>query len=196
MTDKKLRQALEEIAGDAGLTAEEYLAFLLKEQNDKRMEKFQSYPEDVAKELTAAEKLKHDHRSAKREMAEKEAVAAEIAAFMKNFPGVPPQEIPGEVWEEVKNGVSLSHAFALALQKRGAGDSPEDAQNSVLPGEWPSDDAGAAARNAENAARALPLETGRFEPLSYSKEEVERMSPSAVKNNYKKILSSMKKWKF
>lgn len=180
MTDKRISQIIEELAEDEGKTPEEYLISLVKTANDSKMEKFKSYPEDVAKQLVAAEKIKSESRRAKYERAEKENVTSQIAEFVKNFPGVSPEEVPEEVWNEVKKGISLSHAYALWK----------------LNGESGSDTDMASVINAENSSRSLPVENDRSEPLAYTMEDVEKMPSSAVKGNYKKILNSMRKWKF
>ncbi|NCB09953.1 MAG: hypothetical protein EOM73_17585 [Bacteroidia bacterium] len=180
MTDKEMRRIVDELAEDGGLSPEEYLIGLVKMANDSKMEKFKSYPEDVAKQLTAVEKSKSENRKAKYERAEKDGVTAQITEFVKNFPGVSPEEVPEQVWNEVKNGVSLSHAYALWKLK---GVNSTDAVN-------------AEELNAANTSRALPVENDRSEPLAYTMEDVEKMPSSAVKGNYKKILNSMKKWTF
>lgn len=180
MTDKEMRRIVDELAEDGGLSPEEYLIGLVKTANDSKMEKFKSYPEDVAKQLTAAEKTKSEHRKAKYEQSEKESVDTQIGEFLKAFPGISPEEVPEEVWNEVKNGISLSHAYAL-WKLKSAGDTGTAKAEEI---------------NAANASRALPVANDRSEPLDFTKEDVEKMPSSAVKGNYKKILNSMKKWTF
>ncbi len=188
MTDKRMREILDELAGDAEQSPEDYLLSLVKAANDGKMEKFKGYPEEVAKQLIAAEKLKSDSRKAKYAKAEKDDAANQISDFVKNFPGVSPEDVPEEVWNEVGNGVSLSHAYALWKHRKIASgaETASGAENAN----------GAEEINAENTSRALPVENDRSEPLAFTKEEVERMPSSAVKGNYKKILNSMKRWKF
>ncbi|MGI6717454.1 MAG: hypothetical protein ACOX3X_09815 [Eubacteriales bacterium] len=184
MTDKEMIRLIGELAEDNGQTAGEYLLSLVKSANDAKMEKFKTYPEEVASQLTAAEREKQNRRKAMAEQEEKESLHSQIADFLQNFPGVSPEDVPEEVWNEVKEGVSLSHAFALwkvKSQNKAASEAEgEQAANEL---------------NAKNTTRSLPVETERAEILDFTREDVEKMSPSAVKSNYKKILNSMKKWK-
>ncbi|NLN56361.1 MAG: hypothetical protein GX148_08745 [Clostridiales bacterium] len=179
MTDKERLRIIDELAEDKGLTPEDFLLSLVKAENDSKMETFKNYPEEVAKRLTMAEKEKSEHRKAKYEQTEREYVNSQIAEFIRNFPGVSPEEIPEKVWNEVKSGVSLSHAYALwkIREQNSPGENPEDI-------------------NTVNSGRSLPVVNDRSEPLDFTREDVEKMSPNAIKGNYKKILNSMKRWKF
>lgn len=96
---------------------------------------------------------------------------------------VNPEDIPKEVWDEVARGISLPHAYALflTLSATAGGDG---------------DFTGADATNAENDRRAAVISASSGEIPAFTREEVEKMTPDKVKGNYKKILSSMKKWKF
>ena len=86
-------------------------------------------------------------------------------------------DIPEEVWAEVAEGVSLTHAYALYR----AAISAEDAKAQSL--------------NRVNADRSAPLGTEGDPNTALTQEQVENMSPQAVKKNYNRILSSLKNWR-
>lgn len=182
MTEKKAYALLEELAFEDGMSPEEYLERQLEAAKAKKSERFSAYPKEVSDELMAAENLKAESRAKTKKEKEKAALRQEISGFVKAFPGVNPEDIPKEVWEEVARGIPLPHAYALFLTVCAAGGD--------------GDITGADATNAENDRRAAVISTSSGEVPAFTREEVEKMTPDKVKGNYKKILSSMKKWKF
>ncbi len=99
----------------------------------------------------------------------------EISEFSEMFPDTPVSEIPDSIWSEVKKGIPLSAAYARH-EKR-------------------CKDAKMRAENANNAAReatsgALSGKDNDY----YTPDEVKRMTAKQVKENYSKIISSMKHW--
>ena len=88
-----------------------------------------------------------------------------------------PADIPEEVWAEVAQGVSLTHAYALYRAAAGAADAKARSLNRV------------------NAERSAPLGTEGDPTDALTQEQVENMSPQAVKKNYNRILASMRNWR-
>ena len=103
--------------------------------------------------------------------AQQEKYAAEFAAFRKEFPEVALGKVTDEVWEDVKRGVPLAAAYALAehraAKKAGA--------NGCERGVWHS------------------LSGGTDEGL-FSPSEVRAMTQCEVRRHYDRILESMKRW--
>lgn len=175
MTDKKIRETIEDLAEYSGVSTEEYLANLVGGIRKARDEKYASLPEDAAKELADADRIRDDSRKAKREKAESDEFDSQLAEFVKCFPDVKADDVPNEVWNDVANGIPLVYAYAYRVRVREAD---------------PSDKV-----NAENEARNLKVNTDKTELPAYSEAEVGKMSPKDVKGNFNKIISSMKKWK-
>ena len=175
MTDKRIREIIEDLAEYSGVTAEEYLKKLASDIRKARDEKFASLPEDAAKELTEADRLRDDNRNAKRAKAESDEFDRQLEEFVKHFPDVKAEDIPDAVWHDVANGIPLVYAYAYRVS---FGD--EDPSEKV---------------NAENEARTLKVNTDKNDSPAYTEAEVGKMSPSAVKSNFNKIITSMKKWK-
>ena len=100
----------------------------------------------------------------------------DISRFRTYFPDVAAKDIPEEVWAEVAQGVSLTHAYALYLAAAGY----EDAKAQEI--------------NRVNSGRSAPV-GGEAAEEALTKEQVENMSPQAVKKNYNRILSSIKSWR-
>lgn len=70
-------------------------------------------PEEVAQELIAARESKKQLARDRREKERESANSAEIRSFREIFPDVSADDIPEEVWDDVANGATLSHAYAL-----------------------------------------------------------------------------------
>ena len=100
----------------------------------------------------------------------------ECDEFRTLYPDVSLKTLPDSVWEDVKKGIPLSAAYALAEKRR------------IYT------EAIAAQSNAENQKRStgavLATENEYFSP-----SEVRAMSPDEVHANYHKIMRSMQSWR-
>ena len=163
MTKEQVYEAVSDLASDAGMTEDGYIASLLRQAEEDRIRRTEGLDVDLAAELN--ESLR------KTEMEE------DIRRFKEYFPDVTAADIPEEVWAEVAEGVSLTHAYALYR----AAISAEDAKAQSL--------------NRVNADRSAPLGTEGDPNTALTQEQVENMSPQAVKKNYNRILSSLKNWR-
>ena len=108
---------------------------------------------------------------------ESEAVRVEheCREFHELYPNVSLGTLRDDVWEAVKNGVPIAAAYALSerrylLQRQKAEQI-----------------------NKENQKRSAGALSGT-ESSFFSPSEVRSMSPSEVRANYKKIMTSMQKW--
>ena len=100
----------------------------------------------------------------------------ECEEFFALYPDTPLSSVPDRVWEDVKKGVPIAAAFALAKHKQAL---VEQNARSI---------------NRENGLRSSgALEA--TEPDYFSPDEVRAMSQSEVRANYQKIMKSMQKWK-
>ena len=174
MTKKRLMEILEDLAENEGRSAEAFLLDIAEKAENARSERFRSYPPELQAEAADAEKIKRVYREEKRKEREREQFDKELETFIKAFPGVTPESVPQRVWEDVADGIPLAYAYAF----------------SVAAGGKTSDEI-----NAQNEARSVPVAPGRAEEPAFTESEVEKMPPAAVKNNFAKIISSMKKWK-
>lgn len=102
-------------------------------------------------------------------------MSAEYAEFRTLYPSVPFESIDDSVMEDVKNGIPLSAAYALAERKR------------QIAAEQ------AARINAENSQRTSGALRATNEDY-FSPGEVRSMTREEVRANYSKILKSMQKW--
>ncbi len=108
---------------------------------------------------------------------EQKKVMQEMEEFSRLFPNTSVREIPNEVWQDVDTGIPLSAAYALYEKK-----------NRI-------DRLHAEEINRRNAAHSAG-NAGVHTPNEYfSPDEVRAMSPSEVREHYKKIRESMKKWR-
>lgn len=177
MTQKQIYDAICDLADDENATPEEYVLGLIKKSNDSVLEGTDGLPEEIRNRLTGAENARREAREIKRRDRDEQAMKGDIEQFRKYFPDVSADMIPEEVWKEAANGIPLAYSYALYIKSKA--DSEDRA----------------AEINRYNEERALPVGNDESE-TPYSKEDVEGMTPSAVRKNYKKILNSIKSWKF
>lgn len=105
-----------------------------------------------------------------------ERFAKEGEEFRSLYPGTDLQDVPDSVWNDVKRGIPLAAAYALAERRRYCTEQK------------------ALEYNQENLKRS----SGSLEPTEpdyYSPAEVRAMSQNEVRANYDKIMRSMQKWR-
>ena len=103
-------------------------------------------------------------------------IGMEYAEFCDLYPNQSPEDIPDEVWENVRRGIPLSAAYALAERRRLR--TQEKAQS----------------LNEENKRRSSGSVEGNSNNY-FSADEVRAMTQSEVRANYQKIMLSMPKWR-
>ena len=140
-------------------------------------------PETAAEETPAeiVESLKAEVDRLRAELEESRAVnqrvADDISEFHRLFPSVELGAIPDKVRESVRAGVPLSASYAL-YEKRLAAERER-----------------IEAINRQNASRSSGAAGKNTQKEYFSPEDVRSMSQSEVRENYKKIIDSMKKWR-
>lgn len=103
-------------------------------------------------------------------------ISEELGEFHLLFPETEIQALPESVWEQVKNGIPLSAAYALYEKKRVAAEMR------------------ATRVNLQNAAMSSGSAGKNTSSEYFSPDEVRSMSQEEVRRHYTKILESMKKW--
>lgn len=177
MTQKQIYDAVCDLADEESVSPEEYILALIKKRNDSVLEGTDGLPEEIRTRLAGAENARREAREIKRRDRDEQAMKNDIEQFREYFPGVSADMIPAEVWNEAAGGIPLAYAYALYIRVKAENDDK------------------AAEINRYNEERSLPVDNDESES-PYSKEDVEGMTPSAVRKNYKKILNSIKSWKF
>ena len=133
-------------------------------------------PTDAASQL---EQLRGELKALREEIAARDArlskTSAEYAEFRTLYPSVPFEAIDDCVMEDVKRGIPISAAYALAERRR------------LIAEEQ------AARVNRENRNRTAGAILATDEDY-FSPDEVRQMTRQEVRTNYPKILASMKKW--
>lgn len=133
-------------------------------------------PQNAKDEL---DRLRNELNSLREEIAGRRAlgerIEREYGEFRELFPDLSIAEIPDGVWEDVRAGVPLSAAFAVAERRRTIA--------AAL----------AEAKNAENAARSSGAVAGG-KPEGFSCEEVRAMSGEEVRANLPGIMEAMTRW--
>ncbi len=177
MTKEQIYEAICDIAEDAGVTPEELIRALEEQSGAKFEESIGTLPEDAAKLVKNARDEKALQR-AERRKAEKDGILnEEIKRFRKLFPDVAAESIPDSVWADMEKGIPLSYAYALYVLTDGD-------KNRYAKGV-----------NERNTEASPPPLGENADESEISMEEVEAMSPSAVKKNFSRILRSIGKWK-
>lgn len=176
LTKEQIYEAVTDLAEESGMSADEYIASLIGQRESELLKRTEGLDEDIAFEIGESRRLKRENRSRERENARRAEMEEDISRFRTYFPDVVAKDIPEEVWAEVAQGVSLTHAYALYLAAAGY----EDAKAQEI--------------NRVNSGRSAPV-GGEAAEEALTKEQVENMSPQAVKKNYNRILSSIKSWR-
>ncbi len=177
MTQKQIYEAVCDLAYDENTSPEEYILGLMKKKNDEIIANSENLPDDVKATLIKAEEARREAREIKRRDRSEQSMKEDIKRFREYFPDVKPEDIPESVWNDAANGIPLSNAYALYIRIKDESDGK------------------AREFNQYTDERSVPVGNDESE-APYTKEEVESMPPSAVKKNYKKILNSIKGWKF
>ena len=128
------------------------------------------------------DELRGELTQLRRELAEREArlmqaeqIERTYAEFCDLYPDISIDALPKEVWQDVKNGIPLAAAYALAERRKTIFDKR------------------AADANAQNRARSAGA-VNNAQNIEFSPAEVRAMSSSEVRANLPQIMRSMQKW--
>ena len=105
-------------------------------------------------------------------------VKEDIKRLREVFPDIKQEDIPDEVWQNVKNGETLSGAYALYFVKQLKAKADIERINEL---------------NRKKAPPKIKHDGG--DETYFSPEEVRSMSEAQVRKHYNAILASMDKWK-
>ncbi len=177
MTNEQILDAIYDLADEKNMSVDDFILQLQADFEAGLSKSREGLPEEVVGELENARKLKKENRLSKKRSEQDENIRNEAKRFKELFPDVNPQDIPDSVWDAVAEGIPLLYAYALY----------------TVTEKLDSDYAGKV--NNENSSRAaIKAGDGETEP-SFTKEQVEAMSPKEISRNYKGILKSIAKWK-
>lgn len=177
INNEQILDTIYDLADSMGLRIDQFIERVEEEFGDQPINTA-GLPQDVVNELNNARENKKNQRKIDRQKKNETEMTQEIKKFREIFPDVSPEDIPETVWEDVQNGATLSHAYALHIAS-------QDALNRYA--------SGVNERNGK--AGAYASSDGSTEPV-FTKEQVEKMSNKDIKSNYKGILNAMKNWKF
>lgn len=177
ITNEQVLDAVYDLADICGMRIDEFVNHLEEEYGDPEFDT-EGLPEEIVEELQNAKTLRKESRDAKRQKDKETALQSEIEAFHTFFPEVKADDIPAEVWDDVASGTDLLHAYTFwHMTEQQKGGHAEEV-------------------NKETAFRSASVKNGGSTEPSFSREEVEKMSPKEVSKNFKNILHSMKNWKY
>lgn len=148
-------------------------------ESDKPEERLSETPGDL-NQVNELSMLKSEIERLRGQLEEQQKsfmrMSCEVAEFSELFPGQSLASLPGEVWEGVKRGIPLAAAYAYESVRR--------ERMAAL----------AAEVNAKNSECSTGPVDGRGNSDFFTPTEVRLMSANEVRNNYKKIIDSMKLW--
>ena len=123
--------------------------------------------------------LRDELKQLRAEMAQRDALlsrmGAECEEFHTLYPQTPISSLPDNVWADVKQGVPLAAAYALAERRRAYTEALADSTNR---------------QNQKCSSGALSSTENEY----FSPAEVRSMTQAEVRTNYQKIMRSMQKW--
>lgn len=154
---------------------------ILNEAAEPVLNENQEVKESAPSPEERATQLERELSELRSEMERKDAENArmlkEYSEFAELFPDVPLNKVNDSVWENVKNGLPLSAAYALYEKKASL-------QNRA-----------AQLVNEKNSFTSAGNVRGASGDEYYSPEEVKAMSGSEVRANFDKVIASMSHWK-
>lgn len=177
INNEQILDIIYDLADMSGMRIDEFIA-KLEDTFGEKMPDLDGIPEDIANELYEARESKKQARKESRIKKTESETEKEIVRFRELFPDVNPEDIPDTVWDDVAEGASLSHAYALyAVTQENLNRYAENV-------------------NKRNSSRGASADSqGSTEPV-FTKELVEKMSNKDIKSNYKGIIKAMKNWRF
>lgn len=126
------------------------------------------------------DELRSELKRLQEEISKRDALLSRMGRECEEFgllyPNVAFSALPDSVWEDVRHGIPLAAAYALAERRRLQ--TAQAAQSS----------------NQQNAVRSTGALEGT-DPDYFSPAEVRAMNQSEVRANYHKIMQSMQKWR-
>lgn len=129
--------------------------------------------------LAELEALKLENSALLKELEERKSLTmrleGEIGEFSEMFPEVSLSEIPEEIWNEVKRGLPLSASYARHERRISLARKKAAEINTAM---------------REMSSGSISGGSDRY----LSPEEVRKMTPVQVKENYTHIINSMKHW--
>lgn len=124
-------------------------------------------------------RLRDELKQLRAEMAQQDALLSKMGAECEEFhtlyPQTPISSLPDNVWADVKRGIPLAAAYALAERRRAYTEALADSANK---------------KNGQCSTGALASTENEY----FSPSEVRAMSQAEVRANYQKIMRSMQKW--
>lgn len=123
--------------------------------------------------------LRDELKQLRAEMAQRDAIlsrmSTECEEFHMLYPQTPLSSLPDNVWQDVKQGIPLAAAYALAERRRAYTEALASSTNE---------------QNKKCSAGAISSTENEY----FSPSEVRAMSQGEVRANYQKIMRSMQKW--
>lgn len=177
INNEKILDTVYDLADSLGLRIDEFLDRVEEEFGEQPIDT-NGLPENIVNELNQARDARKQQRKLARDQKSSEEISGDIRRFREVFKDVSADDIPDTVWEDVQNGASLVHAYALYLIESDRDSARAESINR---------------KNGESGAAAGS--DGSLEPV-FTKEQVEKMSGKDVKKNYKNILKAMKNWRY
>ena len=152
----------------------------MQEPSTPQVEEFEQEGANDESELALlraeCERMREELRTREAQDRAKARMDEELSSFAQYFPEVRASEIPTEVWDSVKNGNSLSGAYALYLRRA-------DLERKRI-----------ADFNEKNRKMSSGTIIAGQDEKYFSPSEVKKMTPAQVKANYDDIIRSLRHW--
>lgn len=111
---------LEQIAQESGMSIDQLIENDRKFREQQKINELiqENIPPDIAKEVYESRKFREQYQKEKAEREKQEKERQMMAEFLDAYPDVKPEDIPVEVWVEVKKGCNLLDAYVRYENKR------------------------------------------------------------------------------
>jgi len=89
-----------------------------QEMENKIRAQYSNVPDEIVNELLEGKRFREQYQTEKQTSEQKAAEQKMYADFLEAYPDIKPEEIPAEVWKEVKEGKNLTDAYVRYENKR------------------------------------------------------------------------------
>jgi hypothetical protein len=156
-----------------------------QELENKIRSQYANVPDEIINELTESRKFREQYQTKEQQAAAKQAEQKMYQEFADAYPDLKGEDIPPEVWLEVKGGKNLLDAYIKHENKL-----LRDQLNGVQAKEQAAQANQANAESSTGSARGQ-AKSGTF----FTREQVANMSREEIKSNYNAIKESEGRWK-
>lgn len=156
-----------------------------QEMENKIRAQYSNVPDEIVNELLEGKRFREQYQTEKQTSEQKAAEQKMYSEFLEAYPDIKPEEIPADVWKEVKAGRNLTDAYVRYENKQ------LKAEREKFQTQQQTQQANQANAAASTGSAKASGKVGEF----FSEEQVRAMSTTEVSKHLEAIKESRKHWR-